>query len=113
MSVWYMAHPVSGDVPANLARALRWLRWLSITRPEATYIAPWIPAVMVGDDSDPVQRAKGLADDIAVVKRCDGIVLVGGRISTGMAIEQGAALVANLPILDLTHLGDEPPAVQS
>lgn len=26
--VLYVAHPVSGDVEANLARARRWLRWL-------------------------------------------------------------------------------------
>jgi hypothetical protein len=109
--VFYVAHPVAGDVPANLARALRWLKWLSTTERETVHIAPWISAIMSGeDDSDPAARARGLRHDCLVVRRCDGIVLVGGRVSSGMAIERDAAHDAGLTVIDLTHLGDEPPA---
>lgn len=72
----------------NLQRALRWLAWLRKSFPETTFIAPWIAAVMSGeDDADPAAREAGLVDDCAVVERCDGIVLCGGRISSGMRRE--------------------------
>jgi hypothetical protein len=70
---------------ANLDRALRWLAWLRKSFPETTFIAPWIASVLAGaDDADPAQREAGLVDACAVVERCDGIVLCGPRISSGM-----------------------------
>jgi hypothetical protein len=106
----YVAHPVSGDVTANLARALRWLAWLTRTEPNTTFIAPWIAAIMSGeDDSDPVVRARGLAHDVIVVKRCDAIVLCGGRVSQGMAMERDAMMAIRGRVIDMTHLGEEPP----
>lgn len=73
---------------ANIDRALRWLAWLRKSFPETTFIAPWIASVLAGaDDTDPAQREAGMADACAVVERCDGIVLCGGRISEGMRRE--------------------------
>lgn len=73
---------------ANVDRATRWLAWLRRSFPETTFIAPWIATVtsLKGDDS-PAVREAGLVDDCAVVERCDGIVLCGGRISSGMRRE--------------------------
>lgn len=108
--VVYVAHPVAGDVQANLQRALRWLAYLSKRLPHSAVIAPWIANIMSGeDDGDPVQRARGLAHDVTVVKRCDVLVLVGGRISSGMAMERDAMIVAGGKVFDLTAMGDEPP----
>lgn len=98
--------PRSAALEQNLRRAMRWLSWLRRSFPEVTFVAPWIAAVMSGeDDSDPKQREAGLIDDCAVVERCDGIVLVGGRISSGMAREREHARRC----WDLTGLGKEPP----
>jgi hypothetical protein len=73
---------------ANLDRAMRWLSWLRRSFPETTFIAPWIASVLAGgDDTDPAQREAGFVDDCAVIERCDGIVLCGGRISEGMRRE--------------------------
>jgi hypothetical protein len=69
----------------NVGRALQWLAWLRKSFPETTFIAPWIASILSGEqDSDPKQREAGLVDDCAVVERCDGMVLCGGRISNGM-----------------------------
>ena len=107
--VIYVAHPVAGDVTANLARALRWLHWLSSQNPDDAVIAPWIANIMSGeDDNDPAARARGLAHDVTVVKRCDCLILCGGRVSQGMAIERDAMLASGGQVIDLTHLGDEP-----
>lgn len=98
------AHRLAID--ANLARAKRWLTWLRRTFPAITFIAPWITAIESdADDSDEAQRSAGLRDDCRVVNRCDGIVLCGGRVSSGMATESARARV----VFDLTHLGAEPP----
>lgn len=107
--VWYMAHPVAGDVEGNLARAERWLGWLMQRNTDTAYIAPWISQVRVGDDADPAQRDRGLLDCEAAAARCDGIVLVGGRVSTGMRREAEAAKRAGRPVVDLTTLGELPP----
>ena len=54
-------------------------------------------------------RARGLTDDLAVGERCDAIGLVGGRVSSGMALERDHAAKARLIVVDLTGQGEEPP----
>lgn len=88
--LWTESVCAKAAMSANIDRALRWLRWLRRSFPETTFIAPWIAAIQSGeDDADPAQREAGLVDCCAVVARCDGIVLVGGRISSGMRMEVG------------------------
>ena len=107
--VVYMAHPVSGDVEGNLRRAKQWLRWYEEQNPTSAVVANWITECEVWDDSNPAHRAAGLERDIAVLKRCDAIVLVGGRVSSGMAGEVAIAEKHGLEIEDLTHLGEVAP----
>lgn len=113
-------------VEANIQRALRWLAWLRKSFPETTFIAPWIATIQsLGGDGTPEEREAGLVDDCAVVERCDGIVLVGGRISSGMRREMEHGLAGNtayratrvvhlgmtttFKVYDLTGLGAPPP----
>lgn len=107
MRVVYLAHPVAGDVPGNLARAKRWLRWVE-ERHSVAVCAPWITACEVWDDADPEQREAGMQRNFAVLARCHEIWLVGGRISPGMARERDFAELLEIPAHDLTHLGEEP-----
>lgn len=114
----------------NIRLALRWLAWLRASFPEDTFIAPWIATVLSlhGDDS-PEWREAGLRDDCATVERCDGIVLCGSRVSSGMRREADHWLHSHgydraawgpeafradavpLAVYDLTVLGlREPPA---
>lgn len=84
-------------VRQNVKRALCWLDWLRRSFPETTFIAPWIAAIMSGeDDADPKAREAGLVDACAVVERCDGIVLCGGRIPSGMRRERDHGLATGL-----------------
>lgn len=107
MRVLYLAHPVSGDVAANVERGKRWLRWAQRVFSGCAVIAPWMQAIEVigDDDANPEHRERGLRRDEAVVACCDGVILVGGRVSAGMARERAAAR----HVIDLTLLGDEPP----
>jgi hypothetical protein len=109
MRLLYLAHPVAGDIPANAARAKRWLRWLSSQRyPEDAVIAPWLLEVELAGYVEH-DREAALQRDQLVVSRCDAIVLCGGRLSIGMAREAAAAADAGVEITSLLHLGAEPP----
>jgi len=108
--VYYMAHPVGSDATRadNLARAERWFRWL-IETTDYAIVAPWLLYCRAWDER-PDRRERGIRDDLAMLVRCDGIVLVGGAISAGMRAELDAATARGLAVLDFTHMGPEPPA---
>lgn len=109
--VLYVGHPVSGDVEGNIARALRWLAYLRRQNPQTAFVMPWIAALLSGeDDSDPDARERGLLDCEAAAARCHGIVLVGGRVSSGMERERRAVIAAGGHVFDYTRVGAEPPA---
>ncbi len=97
---------------ANIDRAMAWLRWLRRSFPETTFIAPWIAAILSGeDDADPAQREAALRDDCAVIERCDGIVLCGARISEGMSreLQHGRSnSIGTFEIYSLTSLTEFP-----
>jgi hypothetical protein len=108
--ILYMAHPVGGDVPGNVRRALDWLASLRRSEPNVTIIAPWLASLASGEnDADPVARERGMIDCETVVARCDGLILVGGRISAGMQRELAAAVAADIDVDDLTKLGTVAP----
>jgi len=111
--LFYLAHPVAGDVTENVARALRWLAWARKTWPHHTVIAPWIASILSGDDdSNPAHRQAGIDDAITVIRYCDGIILCGPRISSGMEIEMRSGLEKsrNFMVFNLTGmLRVEPP----
>lgn len=127
-SLSYMAHPVAPfdvelrpvrggrvietfTLEMNLENAKQWLRALQLAFPETVVIAPWIPAVEVFDDTDPELRAIGITRDCYTAARCDRIVMVGGRVSSGMAMERDHMVSCGLPVFDLTHLGRDVPTV--
>lgn len=111
--VLYMAHPIRGDVTDNIARALRWLKFLRRKYPAVTFVAPYIASLLSGeDDADPVQRQAGLEDARALIVRLDGVVLVGGRLTEGMNFEAKACLAPGdllAAVYDMIFLGPEPP----
>lgn len=105
----YMAHPVrpiEGETLAgNIERARARLRWCHERFPAWVVIAPWlaeIEAYGVTEDGERAQRAAGMARNLEVTRRCDGILLVGGRVSAGMRAELKAAMHAGKRVFDLT-----------
>jgi len=92
MDMIYLAHPVAPlpgsteTVESNLDDAEWWLVHLQRANPDAAIIAPWIQELRlrIGVDSDPESRRRGLARCRATAARCDGIILCGSRISSGM-----------------------------
>lgn len=122
MRLVYLAAPVGAPTAAgvteNLQRAKRWLRWAYLAHPDVSPIAPWITCCEVLDDANVQHRRRGLECDFAAIERCDELWLVGGRTSSGMELEAKHARKTWRPvwgspirIVDLTHLGDEPPEI--
>lgn len=107
--VVYVAHPVSGNVAGNIASAEALYAWLVEMHPDVAFVMSWLVDVLTGDDLDPERRERGLRDCEAIAARCDGIVLVGPRLSTGMMRELAACRDAGGWVSNLTALGATPP----
>lgn len=114
--VVYLAHPVGATtvegISAHLRRARRWYWRLRAAAPWVVS-CPWMCEVLACIEANVAEadgRDAGIANMCRLIDGCDAIVLVGGRVSTGMAIERDHAVKRGLRVIDLTDLGDEPPA---
>lgn len=118
MKLFYMAHPLGSgpDRDANIANAKLWFAWLNdhlreievFEGHDVAVVAPWITLAEVWTED---KRERGLEIDRIVIRRCHGIVLCGGRISPGMAIEAEWAREEGLiHRFDLSLLGPMPPS---
>jgi hypothetical protein len=110
VKVVYIAAPLAAatreEMDVNRARAARWVAWAA--RLGVAPVATWI--VLSGELSETQEnREMGLAIDCATVERCDEVWHVAGRVSSGMQREGGHALEHGVCVVDLTHLGEEPP----
>lgn len=110
MKVVYIAcafsAPTLEEMNANRARAAKWVAWAAVTQ-NVSPVCSWI--VLTGElPETPEMRKLGLEIDKAQVKRCDELWHVGGRVSSGMAIEASVAK----KVVDLTHLGEWPPGYE-
>lgn len=107
--VCYVAHPYGGD-PANLTRARRWLHWCIRWFPGRAFLAPWLEECAGGPET-PEGRELGLEHDRAIVRLCDEVWWVGGRVSEGMMVEARTLwdYWREPCVRDLTGIGAEPP----
>lgn len=101
MRVAYVAHPISGDVPGNLAKIRAWISRMQPQHPDLAFIAPYVTWLECGDDdSDPVSRNLGMDRDLEVLRRCDEIWLIGSQLSPGMWIECQEAKRHGIRVVD-------------
>lgn len=102
--VVYLAHPVAGDVAANLISGKQWFRWCYSLALDAVFIAPWIQTIEIlcEDDGDPAIRARAMDRNIAVLRRCNELWLCGPTVSRGMQIEANAARESGVQVRDFT-----------
>lgn len=111
--VVYVCHPLNAPtregIEQNRNRAARWSAFLALhfhVAPECSWI------VLTGElEETPDNRRRGLEIDLALVERCDEVVLVGPRISEGMAIERAHAKKHGKPVANLTGLAMEPETI--
>lgn len=105
-NLWYMAHPVAPydgvTIEENLRRAKCYLR--ALNRAGEYVIAPWIGLVESLDDDDQDDKLHGFQVDLECLRRCDGIVLCGPKVSDGMRLELQEAKECGLKVVDATWL---------
>jgi len=93
IQLFYVAHPVGMNHEKrlkNIASAKYWIQKLVEAVPDIGFVAPWLPYVEVLDEDK--YRVRGIRDDLEALRRCDGIVAVGGQgMSSGMTAEWAKA----------------------
>jgi len=100
MKVVYIAHPISGDVQANLEAIRRIVREINITDSSVVPFAPYWLDCHALDDSILAERDRGIKNDQELIKRCvDEVWCYGLKISNGMKAEIELAYSLNIPIL--------------
>jgi hypothetical protein len=108
----YIAHPLSADTPEqsrkNRENAALWAVWAARVKGVSPSCS-WVVLSSVLEET-PENRALGIQCDLVQVERADEVWLVGGRISSGMRLEAEHAEHCRIPVLDLTGLGELPPA---
>jgi hypothetical protein len=96
----YVAHKFSGDI-RNADRAEHWTAWLNLHIERAVFFCPWLPMARHWVDSGET-RARGLAIDLACVRRCDGLIAVGiYHGSAGVEIEMNHATQHGKSVMSL------------
>ncbi len=106
MKLIYLAHPVAGDVEANLKSAKEWRRVLQRTHQDKCVIAPRIEECETFDDSNPQLRADGLERCKEVLSRCDEVWLLGWTLSGGMLEEADHAQSHLMPVRRVYRIDD-------
>lgn len=101
MKIVYIAHPISGSVEFNLMSIRNIVRTINIMEPDIIPFVPYYADVVSMDDSDPVQRARGIKNDHAILT--SGIVdelWFYRRISEGVKAEIEIAKQMGIPVID-------------
>lgn len=126
--ICYIAHPISGDIDANLADLARILRIINTNSAEDRLgymfihpetreqvfpmdfcniipLAPYYADIISLDDNNPLERKRGIENDIAIIMTgvFDELWLTGNKISFGMQEEIKLFRSLGKPIIDYTN----------
>jgi hypothetical protein len=88
----YIAHPIGGAVKENLEDLARILKEINLTNEDVIPVAPYFGDCVAMDDSDALQRKRGIENCIAMIETgiFDELWLTGKYISNGMNEEMKA-----------------------
>lgn len=98
----YIAHPIGGNVEENLKSLRAVIYNINKYEKDTVPFCPYYADVVSLDDNDPLQRARGIANDVAILTRpgmVDELRLYGDRISAGMKEEAAIARAMGIPII--------------
>lgn len=100
----YIAHPIGGDVQANIAFVLDIIKKLNMSNSDIVPFAPYIVDCLAMDDNIPKERQRGISNNIALIKSrlVDEIWLYGNRISPGMDDEIALAEYLGIPVISMS-----------
>lgn len=102
MTIAYIAHPISGNVEANLAHLREIIRNINLTMPDVVPFVPYYTDVVSLDDNVPAERERGMKNGAELLQRgfIDEVWLTGDRISNGMVYETALAQINGIPVVN-------------
>lgn len=102
MIIAYIAHPIGGDIEANLADLRRIVRKINLEHPDVVPFVPYYADVVSMDDNIASERSRGIKNDIEIIQRGipDELWLTGDKLSFGMNMEQTAAQEKGIPVIN-------------
>jgi hypothetical protein len=105
MKIAYIAHPIGGDVKANLKRIEEIGRKINIEEPNVVPFAPYFFDCHAMDDGVPEERLRGIKNARALFRKgfIDEVRLYGDRISKGMMDEIELAVLMDIEVIPMTQ----------
>jgi hypothetical protein len=100
MKIVYIAHPIGGNVTANLEKVKQIIRHINMTEPDVVPFAHYFVDCHCLNDNVPIERERGIKNDIALMRAgfINEVWLYGDKISTGMSHEIALASELGIPI---------------
>lgn len=104
MKLAYVAHPIGGDVQANLASLRNIIATINREEPDTVPFCPYMADVVSLDDNIPEERQRGLKNTLYALGNCnvDELRLYGNSITKGMQQEVAIAHLRNIPVRPMT-----------
>lgn len=110
MKIVYIAHPIGAStkkgIEKNLEDLRRIIRKINKNYTDVVPFCPYYADIVSMDDTIPEERARGVANDKAILT--SGMVhelwLTGDRLSDGMKAERLLAIEYNIPIVNMICL---------
>jgi hypothetical protein len=101
MKIVYIAHPVGGDVHANIEKILAIIKEINTTQADVVPFAPYIADILAMDDNDPAQRERGILNDLTILKSgmINELWVYGSKISSGVKAEIELAFELNISVI--------------
>ena len=100
MKIVYIAHPIGGDVSANVQKILAIVKHINLTMPGVVPFAPYIVDVLAMNDDVPLERERGIRNCFTILNSeiVDQVWLYGPTITAGMKAEVDLALDNVIPV---------------
>lgn len=102
MKICYIAHPISGNIKANLDDLRRIVRKINLGEENVVPFCPYYVDIVSLDDNVPAERERCIANDHELFTRVfiDELWLTGDKISSGMEAEIALAAKYNIPVFN-------------
>lgn len=102
MKTVFIAHPIAGDIKANMRRVLDICE--QVHTADIIPVVPYLVSLQYLDDTVEEHRTLGIAANVEALKRrfVDELWLFGDRISSGMRHEITIAHECNIPVIPKT-----------
>ena len=101
MKIVYIAHPISGDVSANVQKILAIVKEINMEMPNVVPFVPYLADVLTLNDDLMKERLRGLRNCFAVLSSgiVDELWLYGKAVTRGMRAEIDLALENRIPVI--------------